>query len=361
MIHLVGLPHTQFNAELYSSCAFTAKAVRTVRMLRDAEREVTVYWGGDEADVSLLTVDEQREHFGVWDASALPVVQWDAQLPYWQQFNARAIAQIAQRIRPRDVVAVVGGSISQSVIDRFQGECYIVEPGVGYEGLARGTFCCFESYAWMHSRYGAYGIGDGRAFDTVIPNAVEPEEWSMGDSKGYALFVGRLLARKGPHVAAQIATQAGLPLVLAGAGVATVEPGRIVATDGTEVVGDVTHVGAVCGAARRELFTHAEVLICPTLYVGPWEGVHAEAMMSGVGVVAPDYGVFTETLPRQYRYRSMGDAVRAVGLARATRGMEWREAAHSLCGVARCTQLYDDWFDRIDSLSDGRGGWYSLA
>jgi glycosyltransferase involved in cell wall biosynthesis len=145
---------------------------------------------------------------------------------------------------------------------------------------------------------------------------------------------------------------------MAGGGVAKREPGRVTATDGTVVEGDIEHIGSVTGLKRRAIFMRAEVFICPTLYIGPWEGVHAEAMMSGVGVVAPDYGVFTETLPREYRYHNLKEAVRAVESAQATRGHQWRNRAIDLCSTKVCTGMYDDWLDRIESLSDGRNGWY---
>lgn len=355
MIHLVGLPHTEFNKVEFSSCAFTAKAVRLVEMLRSVGREVTVYWGDE-----YLTEEERLGYFGLFSPDNLPVVVWDANLPAWRSFHNRIAATLRHTLEPGDVIAVVGGAISQCIVDEFKGEYTCIEPGVGYEGLCRDTFACFESYAWMHNRYGAYGIGDGRAFDAVIPNAVDPADWSLADSDGYALFVGRLIGRKGPQVAADIAKRAGLPLIMAGGGVAHQEPGLIIATDGTRIEGDhVTHIGSVGGEDRRWLFAHAEVFICPTLYIGPWEGVHAEAMMSGVPVVAPDYGVFTETLPEMFRYRNLAQAHAATHFARQTRGHNWRDAAIAHFSLKRCAAMYDVWFDRLDSLRDGRNGWFA--
>lgn len=357
-IHLVGLPHTQFDDQEFSFCAFTAKAVRTARMMRATGREVITYWGGDKADVSLMSRDEQASYFGEYTATSLPSIVWDPSIPCWLNFNSRAIAEVAKRIKPLDIVAIVGGAVSQSVVDYFKSTHTCIEPGVGYEGICKDTFACFESYAWMHHRYGANWIGDGRSFDAVIPNAVDPDEWVMDKSDGYALFVGRLIARKGPHAAARIANDAGLKLILAGGGVKEQSEGRIVATDGTVIEGDVEHVGAFVGLERQSLFAKAEVFICPTIYIGPWEGVHAESQMSGVGVAAPDYGVFTESLPREYRYRNLKQAVEAVHRARETRGEFWRNRAIEMFSIARCTELYDDWLERLESLRDGRNGWY---
>jgi glycosyltransferase involved in cell wall biosynthesis len=303
----------------------------------------------------------QENYFGTFDPNALPNIEWRTDLPYWVEFNAACIAAIRERIEPGDIVASVGGAIQQEVVDAFCETHTCIEPGVGYEGICRNTLCCFESYAWMHNRYGQYGIGDGRPFDAVIPNAVEPSAWSCADSDGYALFVGRLIWRKGPHVAEQIARVAGLPLIMAGGGVAEQSKGSVLATDGTLIRGDVTHIGAVSGEDRRWLYAHAEVLICPTLYIGPWEGVHAEAMMSGVGVVAPDYGVFTETLPAKMRYRTLEEAMHAVHYARVTRGPAWRDQAIKRFSTETCTKMYDRWFDRLESLRDGRNGWYGAS
>lgn len=352
MIHLVGLPHTQLDDVKFSHCAFTAKAARLVRMLQATGRDVAVYWGDN-----VMGEEWQANNFGAYTADDLPPVIWDSNLPYWREFNQRIMNNIEALIKPGDIVAVVGGSISQCIVDKFCADFTCIEPGVGYEGICQNTFACFESYAWMHNRYGAYRIGDGRAFDAVIPNAVNPDEWRIADSDGYALFVGRLIARKGPNTAAEIAGAAGLPLIMAGGGVASKEKGLIVATDGTVIAGDhVEHVGSVQREDRKWLFAHAEVFICPTRYIGPWEGVHAEAMMSGVGVVAPDYGVFTETLPS--RYRTLAQAIECVTFARARRGNFWRDHAVRLCSTEVCTEMYDEWFDRLESLRDGRNGWY---
>jgi len=358
-IHLVGLPHTQFDDVNFSSCAFTAKAVRLARMLRSRGHDVTVYWGGDMADVSALSCEQQERFFGKWDPNVLPVIEWDSRLDYWQLFHKNVFTELSQRLRPTDIIGFVGGSISHELIDHYKNTHTVTEPGVGYEGIHYDTFACYESYAWMHNRYGAYNIGNGRAFDTVIGNAVAPDEWRTASSKGYALFVGRLINRKGPHVAAQIANSAGLKLVLAGGGVAQASRSKIVATDGTIIEGDVEHVGAVTGEDRVKLFAEAEVFICPTLYIGPWEGVHAEAMMSGVPVIAPDYGVFTETLPTSHRYRMFNQAVNLVKNPTHERGQWWRDHAISICGIEHCADLYDEWINRLLTLRDGRNGWYS--
>jgi len=359
-IHLVGLPHTELDAQRYSSCAFTAKADRMVSMWQAEGLEVVTYWGGS-GDVPVLSRAEQIEQFGEWDAATLPVVEWDATLPYWRTFHDRCRTEIDARIQPGDIVAFVGGGISRELAAYYQPNYTTVEPGIGYGGAMPDlAFGCYESHAWMHNRYGALGVADGHWFDTVIPNAIFPEDWGLAADGGYLLFVGRLIARKAPHVAAQVAREAGLPVIMAGAGVARIEPGKITATDGTVIEGDhVTHVGAVSGESRRALFAGARALLAPTTYIGPWEGVAAEALASGVPAITTDWGAFAEYVPERFRFRTMAQALDAVECAPEHRGQGLRDHILAIAGRDRCQRLYREWFDRLATLRDGSGGWYA--
>lgn len=361
MIHLVGLPHTPFDDVRASSCAFTAKAWRMAKMFKMIGRDVTVYWGGSYNRlqvpyVPVLTDAQQIGFFGEFDPKVLPVIEWDTSLPYWQEFDKNCITAIKNRIQPGDQIALVGGSIHQHFMPHFP-EAMFLEPGVGYEGIIReGAFACYESYVWMHNRYGAYGIGDGRAFDAVIPNAVDPKDFEVGEDGGYALFVGRIIARKGVQVAGEITRALDMPLKIAGAGMKDYIPGKSLVGDGVVVEGNIEYMGAVAGEERKALYAHASVMIVPTLYIGPWEGVHAEAFMSGVQVVAPDYGVFVETVNPEFRYRHLSQAISATERAVHNRGRHLREWAIETFGIERCAEMYAEWFNRLDLLPTP--GWY---
>lgn len=356
MIHLVGLPHTRLDDQEFSHCAFTSKAVRLVEILRNCGESVTVHWG----DGLGLSIEE---------TVAFP---WDANHPVWEAFHNRAISAISGTLQPDDIIAVVGGRTSQCVVDAFPNNICI-EPTVGYEGLANGTFAAFESYAWMHHRYGALGINDGRAFDTVIPTFQRAEDFEEGPDDGYALYLGRHIARKGVRAASDIAHAAGLPLLTAGAGAHQAGP-DILCDDGT-VIPDATYLGALGPVDRRKVLSRASVLICPTLYIEPGANVHVEAMLSGIGVVAPDYGIFSETLPTTWRYRSLAEAKEAVSFAVECRqrplgpdGMQnfdyyfdegsirtWAIRKH---GMGAAAFHYKRWLKRLRTLHGD--GWYAL-
>jgi hypothetical protein len=146
----------------------------------------------------------------------LPGLPNDAQT---ELFNQRAIEAIRERIEPRDLILLSAGWTHKAIAAAFPNHI-VCEPGVGYEGIFT-NYCAFESYAWMHHVYALKGITDGRWFDAVIPNYFDPGDFPCHCSDGagdYLLFLGRLISRKGPHIASQIANACGLPLIVAGAG-----------------------------------------------------------------------------------------------------------------------------------------------
>lgn len=363
MIHLVGLPHTSLDEEEFTTCAFTTKAARWTKVLEMAGHKVTAYWSGgtntvDCEVVEVLTQQEREDFFGPNVGEELPSISWEESAPYWSLFNQRAKNLVAERIQPGDMVAIMAGSTQQSVVDAFPGHL-VLEPCVGYHGLARDTYACFESYSWMHNRYGAMGLDNGRFFDAVVPNFVYRDAFEVGKDHGYALFMGRLTGRKGPHVAAEIAERAGLPLVVAGAGMQQYAKRRLVATDGT-VIEPCQYEGIVRPATRKALLSHASVVIMPTLYIEPFGTVHAEAMASGVPVLASDFGVFPEVIQNGvngYRFRTLAQAAEQVPLARALRGENVRSRALERYSLEAVAPMFDEWLWRLNTIQDGSDGW----
>ena len=372
-VHLVGLPHTPFDENAASTCAYTAKSVRLAKMLASVGEEVIVYWGGSKTRaqkgpweyVPALTNAQQKKYFGDFSQQVLPVANFDAGEEYWQKMNDRVIKEISKRIQPGDFVALVAGHTQQTVANAFFAQAIVIEPEVGYSGImTQGTFACFESYAWMHNVYGMAGIEDGRYYDTVIPNFQTPSDFEIGEDEGYALYLGRMVTRKGIQEAAQMAGKAGVPIIMAGAGATQVAPGVVESLDGVRIEGDhVTYVGAVDPPERKRLLSHARVLLAPTRYIEPFGTVHIEAMMSGVPVIAPDYGVFTETIingGNGWRIRMERDGVQAIQAAEILRknSESIRHYAIENFGVDVCAIRYKEWLDRLRTLWTPEG-WYA--
>jgi len=358
-LHLVALPHTQTTRD-YLSCAYTQKIVKAGKMFTDAGHEVILY-SGDENDapcaehVALFTEKERSADWGAGFDTVSSPLRWDSSLPYWSRMNERAKNAIDARAQTGDYLLLIAGWAQKPIADGLsivqQRQVLPLEWGVGYEGIF-SEFCAFESYAWMHHVYGRQQWATGRFYDAVIPNFFDPDDFHLAPKSDYLLFVGRLVQRKGPHVAAQIADRLGMRLLVAGPGCAKHEAGRITTVDGMEIVGPVEYVGEVDSTERAELMAAARALIAPTLYIEPFGGVTIEAMLSGTPVVATDFGAFTETVTPQVgrRFRTLAQGVteteEVLGL---DPGMIRAHALerYSLAAVGRC---YDAWFAQLNGL-----------
>ena len=344
-LHLVGFPHHRPDGS-FPSCAYVEKT----RKLRLAPLEdQLILYGAEGADVALLDEDDRLSLFGPDDASKPPEWPDTAQ---WNLFNTRAVEAIRERAQPDDLLLLAGGYSQKPVADALP-HLTACEPGVGYKGTCTGLRA-FESHAWRHHIYGRQNTQDGCWMDAVIPNYFDPADFPfVNDGTGdYLLFLGRVVLRKGPHVAARIAQELGMKLVVAGP---RPDP---TSADHVELEGDVDYVGPVGSSERAKLLAGAAALLAPTLYIEPFGGVAVEAMLAGTPAVTSNFGAFTETVPDEYRFHTLQEGIDCVRRAFDTDHEQLRAdviARYSLDAVA---PLYDRWFRRLRSL---RGdGWYAL-
>lgn len=248
--------------------------------------------------VQCLSDHARKAIFGSDDTARLPDWPTDAQT---RLFNIAASSKVLERADKKDLVLLSGGWTHKSIADLLP-EFICCEPFVGYEGILTEK-CAFESYAWMHYLYGKKGIHDIRWYDRVIHPFVDPDEFpekNTGDGD-FLLFLGRFIDRKGPHIAKQIAKAVGLPLKIAGAG----QP-KDAKEEGVE------YLGPVDVKTRAELLSKAKALICPTIYCEPGGNVAIEAMMAGCPALAPDWGVFSETIPPGRHFRTLKQAAEII-------------------------------------------------
>lgn len=369
-LHVVALPHTALTEE-YATCAYSMKILKFVKMMR-AEGARVVLYGPDEIECEpdehvVITTAEDRERWGFgggFDTVQTPFL-WDAGQPYWSEPNARAISALLARVRPQDYLCLIAGWAQQpiqAVVAPGGRGPITVEWGVGYEGICT-DFCAFESYAWMHHVYGIRAgeikgpWRNGRAYDTVIPNFfdrddfIDPASWQGAPKADYLLYIGRLTERKGPHIAAMIAKRLGRPLLVAGPGATKVESGRIEG-DGCVLEGDVHYVGSVGFAERARLMARATAVVVPTIYIEPFGGVAVEAMMSGTPVVASDWGSFTEIVTPDVgrRFRTLAQGCQAVEEASTLDPLAIRRAAEERYSLEAVGPRFTRWFDQLDGL-----------
>jgi glycosyltransferase involved in cell wall biosynthesis len=346
-------------------CAFTTKAWKFVKMMGSRGWEI-VYYGGEHSDmrdyaelVPTYTDQEQHQWFGDMDANTLPIVAgaWDARTPQYAVTNARAILEIERRYERGDLILLSGGLAQQAVTNALpSSRGYLTcEWAAGYSGWYL-PHVCFESYAWRHHMYGVRQIHDGRWYDTVIPNFFDPDEWTLHDKEDYLVFVGRLIARKGPHIAADIARELGMPLLVAGSGMRETQDGLIVCQDGTRIEGDVYYMGTVGRQERDSLMGRARALICPTTYIEPFGAVAVEAPLCGTPSIATDWGAFTETVPPERRFRTLQEGCDAVERAAEYDPLTLQQDALERFSLEAVAPLYERWFDELSTL--WTGGWY---
>lgn len=358
-LHLVSLPHTQVSSG-FCGCAYTAKVLKFCKMMKD--RAEIILYAPDGPDVfgaesvKCLTSATRQKIFGPDDPNRIP--EWPTH-EQTAQFNRNVIKELGERATDADLVLLSGGLTHKPIMDALPGLLYC-EPFCGYEGIAT-DYVAFESRSHRNTVYSKRAM-DGRWYDTVIPNYFDQSEFApeVKSKPGeYLLYLGRLVSRKGPHVASDIARASGMPLYVAGPG------GRQVGADivcGELTIKDAKYLGPVGVAERATLLKDAHALLAPTIYVEPFGGVAVEAMMAGTPAITTDWGAFPETVQQGvtgFRVNSLKEAVAAVEACGRLEPRNIRYEALLSYALEAVAPQFHMWFERILDLRRG-GGWYKL-
>lgn len=366
-VHLLGLPQTETTRE-YEFCAFTAKTRKLATMLTSLGIPVVLYAGeANEADVAehvpIVTRADQEGWFPGWDHKLHVFNGYDTLSPWWQAFNARAAAAIAERIQPGDIVGVTMGVAQQPAIAALaRSDVLVVEVGVGYSGVF-APYRVFESWAWRSYLASKEPSDDVRFFDEVIPNFFEADAFPAGAGDGgYYLFVGRMIRRKGIHIAAEACRRLGARLLFAGQGVTSSRPGRIETIDGTVLEGDVEYVGVIGPEERARLMGGAIATFAPTVYLEPFGGVSVEAQMTGTPAIVSPAGGLPENVIHGRTGFVCSTLAQFADAALAARDLDRaaiRERAVATWSTDVLRHRYAAYFDRLGTLFGD--GWYAAA
>lgn len=354
-LHVCSLPHTQTTRD-FSACAYTAKVIGFCRMMKALGHTVFLYAGEqNEAPCDeLITCISESERWVAVGENHYTSASFDTSLKHWRMFNAAAIAGVLARAQPKDFLCLIGGFAQKPIADALP-EMMAVEFGIGYGG-SFAQYRVFESYAWMHTCYGAASGGqphsiDGKWFDAVIPGYLDPADFPYrGDHRrgnNYFLFVGRMIDRKGVGIAAEVCKALGERLVTAG-------PGKPL--DGIE------HVGVVGPEERGRLMSGATALFVPTIYIEPFGNVAIESMACGTPVITTDWGAFTETVihgKTGFRCHTFDEFCSAAKRAHLLDPVEIRRHVARNYSLDVIGKKYEAYFERLLTLYED--GWYQRA
>jgi glycosyltransferase involved in cell wall biosynthesis len=187
----------------------------------------------------------------------------------------------------------------------------------------------------------------GRPNVSVIPHGIDVRAFPFGQrSEGYLLFLGRILADKGPAEAVEIARAAGLPIILAGPEQDGYDLRAAIDLDAP----DLEWVGPVQPPQRNRLLAGAVALLFPASYPEPFGLVMVEAMACGTPVLATALGATREIIEEGvtgYTASSWQDLPALVpAAARLDRG-RIRERARERFDTKVMIDLHEDLYRRI--------------
>lgn len=181
----------------------------------------------------------------------------------------------------------------------------------------------------------------------VVLNGIDTDRWRAGPGGDRAVWSGRMVPEKAPHLAAQAAIRAGIPIDLAGPCMDQAYFDREV----RPLLGpDVRHVGHLGSDALIDLVGRAAVAVVSPMWDEPYGLVAAEAMACGTPVAAFDRGALGEIVVdgagALARPGDVDALAGAIALARTSDRRAVRRHAVEHLGVERMISAYEDVYAR---------------
>nr|WP_186629259.1 glycosyltransferase [Rhodococcus sp. BP22] len=182
----------------------------------------------------------------------------------------------------------------------------------------------------------------------VVPNGISTQRWPEGPGGDYAVWSGRMVPEKAPHLAIDAARMAGVPLRLAGP-VSNTEYFR----DHIEPRLDdsVTYVGHLRQRELATLVGAAAVALVTPVWEEPYGLVVAEALACGTPVAAFDRGGIPEILTPACGRLATADSVEDLAIALTdaaalSRG-DARARAETACSETAMVDHYSELYEHM--------------
>jgi len=353
-LHVLGIAHTVPHED-YLVCAFTSKVLLFPEVIQPFGWDVIEYSNEGSASkarehVVILTkerlraLSQRRSREEPLDAD---VNNKDLQ----SEFQRVLLEKIRSRAKPGDIVCHVWGP-NWEVYNHLR-DCHHIELCVGYYASPGLPFRVYESSAWMHWHYGKAGQEDGNHYKWVIPSPIDVDKWVFCEKPDdYAIFLGRVTARKGINELVEIARRMPeLPIHVYGPGDTS--------QWAKEAPTNLVFKGPIFGDERVDVVRRARCMLMPTVFIEPFGNSGIEAQLCGVPLIASSYGAFQETVLEGvtgYRCHTLADWVEAIRLSRSLDRRQIATLARAKYSKEAAGKQYDWALKQLADLS-GRG-WY---
>jgi glycosyltransferase involved in cell wall biosynthesis len=169
--------------------------------------------------------------------------------------------------RPAPTVATMHGPMDGELADYYRQ----LGPAVSLVAISQAQRALAPDLNWV----------------ATVPNGIDVDSYPYRDRKeDWTLFIGRFVPEKGAHLAIAAAKAARRRIVLAGKVNEPAEEEYFEQAIRPHLSEDVTYVGELDAAGKRELYAKAACVLFPVQWPEPFGLVMTEAMACGTPVVA---------------------------------------------------------------------------
>lgn len=171
----------------------------------------------------------------------------------------------------------------------------------------------------------------------VVYNGIAVEDWPFvaETPPGLALWYGRIVPEKAPHLAVQAALMAGYQIEIAGP---IGDPAYFAAAVAPLIEGSrVRYLGHLSHPEIKQALARASVLVNTPLWEEPYGFVYAEALAAGTPVAAFDSGAAGEILDSRcgvvVKEKTVAALAKAIASAAQLSRQDCRQRADSFCHI----------------------------
>ena len=379
-VQMLGIPYG--GGQTIPTCAFDQRVWKSGAMWTELGYHVT-YYGHKDSQVPCT------EHVPVTDDTVIKKAYHRADYNFvpdhsvddyaFRTFAKNAEKELRKRAEKDDLVLAFYGQGHKALCDRLSDlPVHIIEPSIGYpEPFSQNRV--YQSVGYMNFVRGqgshAYRLQDKfpdefekvnrwpwnvqsenepRWNDTVIPNFFNVDHFPFGDKSDrgdWGCYIGRIHQCKGLEIVFDLAEATDTHIKVAG-------PGDI-HNIGLRVPKQIEFLGIADHEMRAFLLKHAKFLICPSLYLEPFLGIHIEAAFAGCPIITVDFGAPQEYCIDEvtgFRCMNMDDFMYALRNLDKIDPAACRQHALQFT-MKRAAISYHEYFNRV--LRNNSVSWYS--